>query len=157
MSDTPEFLSQRLRHEGAKTSAFFKELSAADWEKTVYADTPPWTVHQLFAHFVSAEENLFWLVRDIQAGGRGAPEGFDIDRFNQREVAQMKSASPASLLERFQELRQQTSAWIALLKQEDLDKRGWHPFLGLAPLTEVVKLIYRHNQIHQRDIRKALA
>jgi hypothetical protein len=32
--------------------------------------------------------------------------------------------------------------------------QGRHPFLGRAPLSEIIKIIYRHNQIHLREIRQ---
>ncbi len=156
MSDTPEVLSQRLLREGAKTAAFFAGLTPADWGKTVYSEGPAWTVRQVFAHFVSTEANMLRLVKDIASGGKGVPENFNIDLFNHEEVARMDSSSLPGLLECFQEFRQQTASWIARLSPEDLEKRGHHPFLGLAPLAEIIKLIYLHNQIHQRDIRKVL-
>jgi hypothetical protein len=43
------------------------------------------------------------------------------------------------------------------LSADDLVKTGRHPWLGIAPLEDMIQLLYRHNQIHQRDIRKLLA
>ncbi len=157
MSDTPEFLAQRLQSEGDKTSAFFEELAPTAWEQLVYSEGSPWTVLQVFAHFVSTEASLFELVENIAGGGSGAPENFNIDAFNQREVAALESASFPVLLARFQAYRQHTAERVRRLSPADLEKQGRHPFLGPAPLAEIIKLIYRHNQIHQRDIRKLLA
>ena len=157
MSDTPEFLSQRLRSEGDKITAFFARLTPPDWEKTVYEEGCSWTVRQIFAHFVSTEANLFLLVKDIAAGGKGAPEDFNIDLFNQQEVEKLESTGLPELLERFRDLRHQTADLIGCLSPADLEKKGRHPFLGLAPVSEIVKLIYLHIQIHLRDIRKVLA
>ncbi len=37
---------------------------------------------------------------------------------------------------------------VASISQADLTEEGRHPYLGVAPLTDMIKLIYRHNQIH---------
>ena len=46
---------------------------------------------------------------------------------------------------------------VAHMTPEDLPKVGRHPFLGAAPLEDIIKLLYRHNQIHQRDVRRLLS
>lgn len=48
------------------------------------------------------------------------------------------------------------TALVASFTEEDLQKQGRHPFLGLTTLAEMVKMVYRHNQIHLRDLRKSL-
>jgi hypothetical protein len=40
------------------------------------------------------------------------------------------------------------------MQPADLERIGRHPFLGVAPLVEMIKLVYRHNGIHIRDARK---
>jgi hypothetical protein len=42
------------------------------------------------------------------------------------------------------------------MSQNDLERIGRNPFLGEVPLVEIVKLIYRHNQIHLRDLKRLL-
>ena len=42
------------------------------------------------------------------------------------------------------------------LNDSDLAIEGRHPWLGVSPIEEMIKLLYRHNLIHQRDIRKVL-
>jgi hypothetical protein len=64
---------------------------------------------------------------------------------------------PGELIEQFRQERENCIALVHRLSQEDLQKSGRHPWLGVAPVEEIVKLLYRHNQIHLRDIRKALA
>jgi hypothetical protein len=46
------------------------------------------------------------------------------------------------------------SAFVAGLSEADLQKTGRHPFLGETSLAEMIKMVYRHNQIHYRDLRK---
>jgi len=45
---------------------------------------------------------------------------------------------------------------VSQFDDPDLEKSGRHPWLGMAQVEEIIKLMYRHNQIHQREIREAL-
>ena len=40
--------------------------------------------------------------------------------------------------------------------ETDLDREGRHPFFGPSALEKLLKLVYRHNMLHLRDIRHAL-
>lgn len=153
MTDSPTFLSERLLSEGEKTIAFFQAMTPELLAKTVYTEGSQWTARQVLAHFVSAEYSLCRLVENIAAGGSGSPEDFDINGYNERKVKELGETSLPELIEKFRQNRQKTAVFVAGLKPEDLQRQGRHPFLGIAPLAEIVKIIYRHNQIHQREIR----
>lgn len=157
MSDTPQFLAERMRVEGERTVEFFSALSPDNWGKTVYTDGSCWAVRQVLAHFVSAEAAFGRLIENIQAGGSGAPDDFDIDAYNERKVASLNQVSPPELLQQFDRLRQRNIQTVSGMTQADLLRQGRHPYLGRTELAEIIKLLYRHNQIHQRDIRKHLA
>jgi uncharacterized damage-inducible protein DinB len=154
--DTTDSLSTRLVNEGEKTFDFFASLSNEQLERTVYSEGACWNVRQILAHFVSAEMAFLELLSDVLAGGMGAPEGFDIDTFNQKKVATLQDASVSDLLDQFRELRQQTSSTVSQIGPETLERTARHPFLGIAPLVAIIKLIYRHNQIHLRDVRRII-
>ncbi len=156
MPDTPEFLAERLQTEGEKTAAFFAALSTAQWQTPVYTEGQTWTVRSVLAHFVTAERGFLNLFADIRAGGPGASEDFDIDRYNASQQEKTIEISPVELLNQFRTVRAQMTALVASFTQEDLQKQGRHPFLGLTTLAEMVKMVYRHNQIHLRDLRKLL-
>jgi hypothetical protein len=154
--DTPERLAKRLLDEGQKSCAFFEGLSSGQWDHPVYTEGACWSVHQVLAHFVTAEKALCLLVENILAGGGGSPEGFDLNAYNERKAAELAQTSTSDLIRRFAGLRQETASLVSGLQLEDLARTGRHPFLGLAPLADIIKLIYRHNQIHIREIRGAL-
>jgi hypothetical protein len=42
------------------------------------------------------------------------------------------------------------------MSDEDLGREGRHPWLGWDKIGKFLKLVYRHNMIHQRDMRRAL-
>jgi hypothetical protein len=156
MADTPQRLAERLQTDGEKTAMFFHALLPDDWTHPVYTIGGQWAIHQVLAHFVSAEASFVELIDNINQGGQGVPEGFDIDAFNEDQVADLASSTPDHLLERFIYLRQLTVQLVGGLSQKDLEKTGRHPFLGVVPLEDIIKLIYRHNQIHLRDLRPIL-
>ena len=157
MPETTERLSKRLAEEGHRTLQFFEALSPAQWERTVYVDGAQWTVRQVLAHFSITEASILALMQSIQIGGGGVPQDFDIDIYNERKVVELGELVPEEMLARFQARRQATINWLTGLNAEDLLRTGRHPWLGIAPLEEMIQLLYRHNQIHQRDIRKLLA
>lgn len=156
MPDTPVFLSERLYKEGQKTIEIFRALTQEQWEQIVYTSTPGWTVRDVLAHFVSAEQGYRLLVEDILSGGNGSPEDFDIDEYNRDKVSALDRTSPQELINYFLEGRKTTVELVAGLEPGDLVREGRHPFLGVAPMADIIKLIYRHNQIHQRELRKVL-
>src|SRR4030043_2437703 len=156
MVDTPQALADRLREEGARVIDFFKNLSLEQWESFGYMQDGVWSLHDLLAHFVSAEIGRQKLIIDIAGGGKGAPPDFEIDRLNQQEVDRLSSESNSNLLSLFNLERAYLVEFVAAMQPEDLDRIGNDPFLGEVPLREILKLTYRHLQIHLRDTRRRL-
>lgn len=157
MTASPEFLIDRLRDEGEKSIDFFLEISPEKWETRIYTDGSQWTVRQILAHFALAESSLCRLVENIVNGGSGTPEDFDLNAYNERKVSSSSSLTDSELVDLFRENRRNTISLVSKLSITDLKKKGRHPFLGHASLVDIIKLIYRHNQIHIREIRQALS
>jgi uncharacterized protein (TIGR03083 family) len=156
MPETPAFLAERLKSEGEKTAAFFASLAADQWNSIVYTEGAEWTVRSILAHYVTAEKGFARLFPSILAGGPGASEDFDIDRYNASQQEKTRELTPAELLDQFKSVRAEMAAWVASLSESALQKQGRHPFLGPTTLAEMIKMVYRHNQIHYRDLRKVL-
>lgn len=156
MNEELQRISQRMLSEGEKTVAYFKNLPREAWESQVYTTGTCWNIKQVLAHFLSAERGLTALVHDIITEGGGTPEEFDIDEFNESEVADLADLEIPALLDAFGEAREKFSDLVGSLSAEDLDRMGRHPWFGETELRKALKLVYRHNMIHLRDIRKAL-
>lgn len=156
MPDQVKQIARRLQEKGAETVAFFRGLAPEDWEKRVYTEGTRWDVRRVLCHFVSAERSFLRLFEDIMAGGEGTPEDFDLDRFNESQVAKMDGLSPEELIRRFEEARAAMVAFVEGLSEADLEREGRHPFFGMDRLEKFLKLVYRHNMIHERDVRRAL-
>jgi hypothetical protein len=156
MPTRQELILKRLADEGAKTAAYFRSLAPADFEQQVYTTGPHWRVRDILAHFVSAEQTFLFYGRQIAAGGAGAPDDFVIDEFNLTQMAHFLVADPPALVSQFEAARSATVDFIRTLGDADLDRVGRHPWFGMVPLEVMGKLIYRHNMLHERDVRKAL-
>lgn len=153
---TITLIQQRLRDEGDKVLAVFAALSPDQWQQTVYTDGAIWTIKDLLAHQVSAEREFQYYGRDILNGGSGAPEDFSINAFNNQAVAAMTAQSPAELLAAFRAARAETIELVGAIGPEQFALTGRHPFFGRMSIEDMFKLIYRHNMLHARDIRRLL-
>lgn len=153
MTTKTDFLAKRLRSEGEKMTAFFAALRDVDWNETVYTEGETWTIRNVLVHFVTAEQGFLKLFPSIVAGGEGASVDFDIDRYNARQQEKAQALTPQELLVQFQAVREEMATWVETLDEADLAKEGRHPFLGETTVEEMIKLVYRHNQIHYRDMR----
>jgi hypothetical protein len=67
-----------------------------------------------------------------------------------------KGATPQELIEQYKEVRANAIQWVSGLKETDLEMSGRHPFLGQTVIREMIKMLYLHNQLHYRDMKKAL-
>lgn len=157
MPDTSASLAEKLKSEGEKTQAFFAALTPEQWQKTVYGEEGPWTARSILAHFVSAEQGFLKIFPSIRDGGPGVTDDFDIDRFNASQQAKLAEISPVDLLARYQATRAEMVAFALSLSEDDLQKRGRHPALGVTSLGEMLKMVHLHNTMHLRDLKKAIA
>ncbi|HMU94022.1 MAG TPA: DinB family protein [Anaerolineales bacterium] len=155
MSETTE-LAEKLKTEGEKYIEFFSGMNESLWQQEVYTEGEMWTVRNVLSHFVTSERGLVKLFEQIRQGGTGAADDFSIDRYNASQQAKTKDLSPSELLEQYKEVRANSVKWVSGLKDEELEIKGRHPFLGETVLREMVKMLYIHNQLHFRDLKKAL-
>ena len=156
MPETPAMLADKLKSEGEKYATFFAGLTDAQWKLEVYTEGTTWTLRNVLAHLVTAEQAFVKLFEQIRQGGPGVSDDFSIDRYNARQQEKTKELSRQELIERYKNVRSEMIAWVSGLNETDLQKTGRHPFLGQTTLLEMIKMVYLHNQIHYRDLRKVL-
>jgi len=151
-----DLIQKRLHDEGDKLIRTFDRLSPRQQALTIYTDGMEWTFKDLVAHLVSAERAFLFYGRDILNGGEGAPEGFDINAFNHREVARLRERTFAQLIEDLRAVRRETIDLVGHIADEDFARSGRHPFFGPMSIDEMFKLIYRHTMMHLRDVRRLI-
>jgi len=155
MSEITE-LAEKLKSEGEKFVAIFAGLSDEQWQTEVYTEGATWTIRNVLSHFVTSERGLVKLFEQIRQGGAGSSEDFSIDRYNASMQARMQDLSPQELLEQYKSGRAESIAWTSSLSEADLEKQGRHPFLGMTTIREMIKMLYLHNQLHYRDMKKVM-
>ncbi|HEX8990798.1 MAG TPA: DinB family protein [Anaerolineales bacterium] len=155
MTETAE-LAGKLTSEGEKLVDFFSRLAATEWATEVYAEGSVWTIRSILAHLMTSERAFLKLFEAIRQGGAGVSEDFVIDRYNARQQEKTQEMSPQELLREYRDLRAQMVTWVGGLKDDELERKGRHPFLGVTTLREMIKMIYIHNQTHYRDIRRVM-
>jgi hypothetical protein len=156
MPGRQELILKRLQEEGRKTAAYFRMLGDGEIAQVVYTTGPQWRARDILAHFVSAEQTLLIYGRQVLAGGSGAPDDFVIDEFNAIEVAGLRDEAPGALVAQFESARAATADMVAGMADADFDRIGRHPWFGRVPMEQMLKLVYRHNMLHERDVRRAL-
>lgn len=150
-------LAEKLKSEGERFAAIFAALTDAQWQADVYTEGTVWTVRNVLSHFVTSERGLVRLFEQIRAGGAGAADDFSIDRYNASQQEKTKELTPSKLLEQYKSVRADSVNWVLGLQEVDLEITGRHPFLGQTTIREMIKMLYLHNQIHYRDLKKALS
>lgn len=155
MSEIAE-LAEKLKAEGERMAQFFSELSDDQWMNEVYTEGATWSIRNVLSHFVTSERGLIRLFERIRTSGEGASDDFSIDRYNAAQQEKTKDLSPAELLEQYKQVRAEAVAWVSGLKDEELDIKGRHPFLGETVIREMIKMLYLHNQLHYRDVKRVM-
>ena len=155
MSDAIE-LAGKLKTEGEKFISFFSGLNDDQWRTGVYTEGELWTIRNILSHFVTSERGLVRLFEQVRQGGAGVSDDFSIDFYNARQQEKTKELTPAELLEHYKSVRANSIAWVSSLQDSELEIEGRHPFLQQTSLREMIKMLYIHNQIHYRDMKKVL-
>jgi len=156
MSETAE-LAEKLKSEGERMVAFFSTLTDDQWQAEVYTEGTTWTIRNVLSHYVTSERGLVRLFEQIRQGGGGVTDEFSIDRYNASQQEKTRELTPAELLEQYKTVRAESITWVQGLKDEELEIQGRHPFLGQTVIREMVRMLYMHNQLHYRDVKRALS
>ena len=149
-------LADKLTSEGERFATFFADLTDAQWQADVYTEGTTWSVRNVLSHFVTSERGLVKLFEESRHGGAGIADDFSIDRYNARQQEKTHELTPPELLEQYKSVRAESVKWVLGLQESDLEITGRHPFLGPTTIREMIKMLYLHNQLHYRDLKKAL-
>jgi hypothetical protein len=156
MSDRTDYLAKRLAQQRDQSVELFRSLDADQWVSVVHEDEGHWDVRTLLSHFISSEASMMKLMQSIIEGGAGVGEDFDLDRFNAGRASKMADLTPEALIPQFIETRAATINYVRMLTDEQLDIQGRHASQGIQTIEGIIKIVYKHNQLHEREIREAL-
>jgi hypothetical protein len=156
MADRRADIMAELEKGGEESIAFFKSLTAEELTVQVYQDGAKWTAKQILAHFITIERSMHWLFKNISSGGSGAPEDFDIERFNRTQTSKLDEFTLDELISQFRTVREETISIVKEFSEDDLDREGLHAFHGFGKLERFIRWAYEHARIHENEIRQAL-
>ena len=156
MTSRREDIIASLEAGGEEIEAFFSNLPAAALAHPVYTEEVQWTVQRVLAHLITIEGSMQKLFKNILDGGPGAPEDFNVGRFNRTQPQKLDHLSLEALLEGFHRVRAATIEMVADMTEADLDREGRHPFHGHGKLERFVRWAYEHARLHENDVRRAL-
>ncbi len=151
---TAHDLADKLLAEGERTLAFFESLSDETWSRQLYAHDSLWTVRNALEHLTLAETNLVTIIAGVAAGGQGATEDFDIDGFNREHTSHLAALDRPALLAAYRTQRAQTAALAGSLSESQLALRGRHPAMGDSSVADMLRMIYLHNVMHVKDVKR---
>lgn len=139
----------------AVLNAWLRDLPEAWTRSNEGGDS--WSAFDVLGHLVYAERNN-WMPRAkvILESGESRPFA-DFDRLGQQRESQGKSLG--QVLEEFSRLRAENLAHLRALnlQQQDLQRRGRHPALGVVTLSELLATWATHDLTHLHQITRVMA
>ena len=140
-------------------------LTEADLAKPVYgAEEPEWTVKDILAHLASMGASPSFFIGMAQramsssGGGGGMPADFDVNAFNNQQVAARTDKTIFELLAEFRQGHEKGVETIAATPDEVLTFKMPNPFEGgMSSALEMIEgSCCDHEAQHLMDIAQAL-
>jgi hypothetical protein len=116
-----------------------------------------WSAFDVVGHLIHGERTD-WMPRARIVLKFGETQAFEsFDRWGQKRESKGKSLG--QLLDEFSHLRSENLGELRALnlRQEDLERRGRHPALGVVTLSELLATWAAHDLTHLRQISRVMA
>jgi hypothetical protein len=149
-------IKRELQSAGKQTASYFRSLPHDEWSVLVYADGNHWRVREMMAHFSTIEASMHRLFESVLEGIVAEPGEFDLDRYNLSQVAKIAYMDTDELIARFEAVRTGTLRFVERLEDSDLNRNGYHPYLGEGTLERFIRWAYEHTAIHEAEVREAI-
>ena len=133
-----------------------KNLSVTTLNKKISTKNESWTIIEIVRHLFEAEKGMTTLMMNINNGGEGVPENFDLNRYNKRSVEKLVEKNLEILLSGFSENRTRLFDFLLTISAEDIAKKGRHGNLRILTIEEIFNLIGDHEQSHLNKIKKEI-
>lgn len=133
-------------------------LSDEQWQSRAYSEEGgEWRVLDILRHVVDSERGMTALMAQVQTGGAGVPDDFDLSRWNRRIVEKLQGKSLDDLMTAMAHNRVALFDFIDTLADEDWHKTGRHASGHVLSIEQVCRLIARHERGHTAEISAATA
>ena len=115
-----------------------------------------WSVQDAVAHLAAAELGHCQVIARLLTNTPTDIAGFDLDAFNNAEVAARRPISLSDLIAEYQTNRAATLQLLASVGEDDWDRAGWHPGGFETTVEGVFRVIAIHEKRHLREIQAVL-
>lgn len=150
-----EGLRSRLLAARAETLALVDSLQPEELERE--AVEGGWSPRDTLAHLAAAELGHQWVIQRLLAGESPARAGFDLDAFNNAEVAARQDRNITEIMQELADTRGETLAILDVVGPQDWDRAGSHPGGFDTTVEAVFRVIAIHERRHLKEIRSILA
>lgn len=152
--DEVEKIGEKLDAARSKLLAVVDDLDEAQWNWQ--PGDGRWSVRLTLAHVGSAHWSHLEVARSLAAGLAVDLPGFDLDAWNASRVAGRADWPVDQVLADLAAAQRATAAFLAELDDAALDIRGTHPALGKVSISQVLRIIGLHDNLHRRDVSTLL-
>ena len=149
-----EKIGKRLVKARAALLAAVEGLDAAEWEWR--PDDGRWSVRLTLAHVAAAQWSHLEVAQRLVAGQPVEIPGFDLDRWNEAEVARRQDWPVDRVLADLEAAQQATLAFLDEVEAGGLAASDTHPALGEVSVGQVLRIVAVHDNMHRRDVAKLL-
>lgn len=123
-----------------------------------FEGTDGWTsIHDTLRHVASAEASMMIVAERTVEGTFKPVEGFDLNRFNARQVEKRSSQTWTESLAEFHTVRAQTLALLDGWTDAQLALPTVHPVWGDTTVGGLFRIIAIHDTLHRKDIESLKA
>lgn len=129
------------------------EVEEAAWSNA--SPNPGWSARDVLTHLISGETGNLQIARRVQAGEARPVEGFDLARWNARQLEKIGVKQPGEVMSELKALRAETLSFLESVSEADLSKAGFRPTGEATTLEGVFRQIANHQREHAADIRSA--
>lgn len=121
------------------------------------SSNPTWDARDLAAHLTGAKVGMLARIRQAEGGRAGLPDGFDLDRWNQRQVEKRRDKTLEELAAELNQAHHELMELLETSSEDALDMAAEHPVAGPTTVRGILQIIYRHEREHLAEIHAALS
>lgn len=152
--DEVQKIKDKLTAARGKLLVVVEGLDRAQWDWQ--PDDGRWSVRLTLAHVGSAQWSHLEVARRLAAGETVDLPDFDLDAWNEANVAERADWSVDQVLADLEAAQQASFAFLDGLDAETLARTGAHPALGEMSVGQVIRVIGLHDGLHRRDLLRLL-
>ncbi|MHA2030238.1 MAG: DinB family protein [Candidatus Kariarchaeaceae archaeon] len=111
-----------------------------------------WTVIEILRHIQNSERGMTGTIKSVLEGGEGAPEDFDLKRYNSRTLEKMQDLTLDQIKSNMINYRKRTLEVLESVKESDWEKTGRHATLDIFSIKRFFEIISWHQRHHLKAI-----